>query len=59
MLVLSRKTGQKIFIGDEITVTVIEMKGNQVRLGIHAPNNMPIYREELHPFTPPATETEK
>ena len=47
MLVLSRKKGQSIEIGKGITVTVTQIKGNQVRLGIKAPPEVPIHRNEL------------
>jgi len=48
MLVLSRKSGESIVIGNDITVTVIEFRGDQVRLGIDAPRSVPVYREELY-----------
>jgi carbon storage regulator len=47
MLLLSRRTGEIIQIGDDITVTVLTVKGNQVRIGINAPDDMKIKREEL------------
>lgn len=47
MLVLTRKPKESIFIGDQITVTVIEIKGNAVKLGIEAPKDIKIVREEL------------
>lgn len=48
MLVLTRKMGEVVTIGDSIRIKVVEMKGNQVRLGIEAPNDMRIYREEIY-----------
>ena len=48
MLVLSRKLGEVIAIGDRISVTVLEVKDNKVRLGIDAPKEMRIYRQEIH-----------
>ncbi len=48
MLVLTRKMGETITIGDHIRIKVVEMKGNQVRLGIEAPGDMRIYREEIY-----------
>lgn len=48
MLVLKRKTGATIHIGNEITVTVLEVTGNQVRIGIDAPKEIPVHREEIH-----------
>ena len=47
MLVLSRKTGQRISIGDSIEITVVEVCDHQVRLGIDAPRSVPVYRKEL------------
>ena len=47
MLVLSRKPGEAIVIGNGITVTVVEVKGERVRLGFTAPAEVPIHREEL------------
>lgn len=54
MLVLSRKLGEKIHIGDGITLTVLEMRGNRVRLGIDAPGDIRVLRAELHEFAEPA-----
>jgi len=48
MLVLTRKMGETITIGDHIRIKVVEMKGNQVRIGIEAPGDMRIYREEIY-----------
>ena len=48
MLVLSRKVGERIRIGDEVTVTVVRITGGGVRLGIEAPAELSIIREELH-----------
>jgi carbon storage regulator len=48
MLILTRKVGESIMIGDEITVTVIEVKGTQIRLGIQAAKEIPVLREELY-----------
>jgi len=47
MLVLSRKSGETIHIGNSITVTVIEVKGDRIRLGISAPSEVPVHREEV------------
>ncbi len=47
MLVLSRKSGERILIGDEIAITIVRIGPNTVRLGIDAPKNMNIVREEL------------
>ena len=48
MLTLTRKVGQKIRIGDHIEIVVREIRGRQVRLGISAPQGLPVYREELY-----------
>jgi carbon storage regulator len=47
MLVLSRKPGEKILIGDEVTITVLSVKGNRIRLGIDAPPGCRVLRTEL------------
>ena len=49
MLILTRKIGESLIIDDQVTVTVMGMKGNQVRLGIDAPRDVRIYREEIFP----------
>ena len=49
MLVLSRKLGEKILIGDSIVLTVVKIDRNQIRLGIEAPSDVAIYREEISP----------
>jgi len=48
MLVLTRKLGEVIRVGDAVTVRVLEVKGNQVRLGVEAPTEVRIYREEVY-----------
>lgn len=54
MLVLSRKVGERIQLGDNITVTLVKVSGNLVRLGIEAPASMPVVRQELLLRTQPA-----
>jgi carbon storage regulator len=48
MLVLTRKTGQKLIIGDSIEVTILEAKGDCVKIGIQAPKDISVYREEIY-----------
>ena len=48
MLVLARKRDEQIVIGDEIVVTVVEVRGDKVRLGIQAPPNVPVHRQEVY-----------
>jgi carbon storage regulator len=48
MLILTRKLGEVIRVGDTVTVRVLEVKGNQVRLGVEAPTDVRIYREEVY-----------
>jgi len=47
VLVLSRKVGESILIGSDVTVTVVDFRGDQVRLGVDAPKSVQIYREEI------------
>lgn len=48
MLILTRKVGETLMVGDDITVTILGVKGNQVRVGIKAPKNVPVHREEIY-----------
>lgn len=50
MLVLSRKLGEKILIGENISITVVDIDRGKIRLGIEAPRDVPIYRQELLPL---------
>lgn len=47
MLILTRRVGETVMIGDEVTVTVLGIKGNQVRLGVKAPKTVAVHREEI------------
>jgi carbon storage regulator len=48
MLILTRKTGESIMIGDAIEIQVVELKGDQVKIGINAPKNVKVYRKEVY-----------
>ncbi len=48
MLILTRKPGESIYIGDKIKITLVELKGNQIRVGVDAPKELKIYREEIY-----------
>ena len=65
MLILTRRVGETVMIGSEVTVTVLGVKGNQVRIGVNAPKDVAVHREEIYErikregedFSPAATTT--
>ena len=48
MLILTRRSGETLIIGDDVEVIVLDVKGNQTRLGITAPKEVPVHRKEIH-----------
>lgn len=48
MLILTRRVGETLMIGDSVTITVLGVKGNQVRLGVNAPKDVSVHREEIY-----------
>ena len=48
MLILTRRVGETLMVGDDVTVTVLGVKGNQVRIGVNAPKSVAVHREEIY-----------
>jgi carbon storage regulator len=48
MLILTRRVGESLMVGDEVTVTVLGVKGNQVRIGVNAPKDVTVHRQEIY-----------
>jgi carbon storage regulator len=48
MLILTRRVGETVMIGDNVTVAIIGVKGNQIRIGINAPKDVPVHRKEIY-----------
>ncbi|MEE3609808.1 carbon storage regulator CsrA [Avibacterium paragallinarum] len=48
MLILTRKVGESLLIGDDISITILNVRGNQIKVGVNAPKDISVYREEIY-----------
>lgn len=58
MLILTRKIGESLLIGDDVEITVLSVRGNQVKLGVNAPKEIAVHREEIYHKIKSSTETD-
>lgn len=59
MLILTRKVGEKLRISDDIAITILNIRGNQVKIGVEAPANIPVHREEIYNLIQQATDKQQ
>lgn len=56
MLILTRKVGESLLIGDDVSITILNVRGNQVKIGVNAPKNVSVHREEIYQRIKQATD---
>ncbi|AWX13776.1 carbon storage regulator [Mergibacter septicus] len=59
MLILTRKIGEKLRISDDIAITILNIRGNQVKIGVEAPENIPVHREEIYNLIQQTTDNQQ